>query len=129
MFIPPESDDQVLPLLAMPSTEPAPTAAELEQAFASAIRVQNPDIHDSESIDCANCHLAEGARFIGETVHTFVAPNDFSHTRDLSHLRTNDSVTNLHAFSYLGKDPSIMRRTANESAIVAERMKELVSQP
>ena len=36
------------------------------------------------------------------------------------------SVTNLHAFGYLHRKVSIMQRTANESAVVADAMEQKV---
>ena len=98
------------------------SAAERD-AFAAAIRLQNPDVHIADTTDCASCHLAEGARRIGEAVYGLHAGQDaFTSTRSLARRNEGTSVTNLHAFGYLGRQISIMQRTANESAVAASRM-------
>ncbi len=88
----------------------------------AALRVQNPTLHSAETMDCANCHLAEGARRIGESTFGLSTASAFQHARSLARVDERTSVTNLHAFSYLHRQVSIMQRTANESAMVADRL-------
>jgi hypothetical protein len=91
----------------------------LQGAFNAALRVQNPLIHSAITTDCANCHLAEGAVRIGEAQYGFGPGPAFTHPRSLARVDQRTSVTNLHAFGYLGRQVSIMQRTANESVLVA----------
>jgi hypothetical protein len=100
----------------------SPTAATLESTLEAALRVENPTVHNAETTSCANCHLAEGARRIGETVYGLPATNAFTHARSLARKDERTSVTNLHAFGYLHRQVSIMQRTANESVLAADRM-------
>ncbi len=108
------------------STVP-PVSPAVAAAMTAALRVQNPTVHDAETMDCANCHLAEGARRIGEGVFGLSTASAFQHARSLAHVDERTSVTNLHAFGYLHRQVSIMQRTANESVIVAERMEAKVA--
>jgi hypothetical protein len=91
----------------------------LRGAFDAALRVQNPSLHSAETTDCVNCHLAEGAARIGALEYGFSSTKAFTHTRSLARVDERTSVTNLHAFGYLGRQVSIMQRTANESVLVA----------
>jgi len=93
--------------------------SKLRGAFDAAIRVQNPAVHSAVTTDCANCHLAEGAARIGALEYGFSSTKAFTHTRSLARVDERTSVTNLHAFGYLGRQVSIMQRTANESVLVA----------
>ncbi len=114
------SVDDVSLLLAHSS----PGAPALAAAFEAAVRVQNPATHTSETLECATCHLAEGAVRIGKGVHGLTTANAFTHPRNLGYTTQSTSVTNLHAFGYLERSISIMQRTANESVVVATAMEE-----
>lgn len=116
---PSTSVDQVGPAVAFDRSSHLTAIA---PAFQSAIRVQNPNVHYSESIDCANCHLAEAAQRIGASEYGLVPNEPFKSSRNLAYRRDELSVENLHAFSYRGRAVSVMARTANESAMVAETM-------
>ncbi|MBX3191715.1 MAG: hypothetical protein KF819_32280 [Labilithrix sp.] len=102
-----------------------PESAALYVAWQAALRVQNPTLHDTETTDCVNCHLAEGARRIGDQVYAFkesTPGNEFRPARATARADQRTSVTNLHAFSYLHRAPSIMLRTMHESIVVADAM-------
>lgn len=97
----------------------------LEPTLESAVRIQNPSLHNAETTPCANCHLAEGARNIGESTYGFKSANPangFTSSRSVAHKDERTSVTNLHAFGYLGRKVAIMTRTANESLVIADAM-------
>jgi hypothetical protein len=94
--------------------------ARFEQAVANATKVQDPRVHHVETTGCANCHLAEGATALGRAYG--VAMTGFGHTRSTARLDQRVSVTNLHAFGYLGREVAVMQRTANETAIAAETL-------
>ena len=107
------------------SSRPSPGTPEanaLASVFESAIRIENPEIHDPSSSSCTNCHLAEGAHRLGEKLFGFVAkPQRDAVNQGQTPARRDErtSVTNLHSFGYLGREVSISQRTANESALVA----------
>lgn len=98
----------------------------IRAGFDDAIARQNPDLHTSETSDCASCHLAEAGRRLGETQYALVATAPFTSARSLAYQRESHAVTNLHAFGYLGRQMSIMQRTANESARVADAMQAML---
>lgn len=104
----------------------SPQVSTLQAAFDAAARVQNPTLVNAETTSCANCHLAEGARLIGASVYSLVPASSFTSKRPLDYVTDRTSVTNLHAFGYLGRGVSIMQRTANESVIVADAMEQKV---
>jgi hypothetical protein len=114
--------DPVVALVGAPRPADAIQLAKLQPVLVSALRIENPTLHNAESTDCANCHLAEGAQRLGESVFALTSPTGFTHARSLARVDERTSVTNLHAFGYLHRKISIMQRTANESVIVADRM-------
>jgi len=118
-----KQSDAVGPLVS--SGRPAPGSAgagALQASLDAALNVQNPKRHTAETTDCGNCHLAEGARMLGEGVYGLSIAKQFTHARSLARVDQRTSVTNLHAFGYLHRQISIMQRTANESVLVAEQM-------
>jgi hypothetical protein len=119
----PEAVPSVPALLALVNGgRPAMATQPIHDAFTASLQVQDPRLHNSEDTDCVSCHLAEGAHRIGVTQYGLTDVDAFSSARSLEHVRTNPALTNFHAFGYLGTDVSIMQRTANESAIVADKM-------
>jgi hypothetical protein len=122
-FSPAGSPDSVGKLVDSGRPAPGPAAvAALQSTFEAALRVQNPKLHTAETTDCANCHLAESARLLGESVYGMQSPNAFKHARSLAYVTQAPTVSNLHAFGYLHRKVSIMQRTANESVVVADWM-------
>jgi hypothetical protein len=99
---------------------------QMQPAFQNAIRIQNPTIHNAETTDCVNCHLAEGAHLIAENVYALKAIGEFTAPGGTNYLLERSSVTNLHAFGYLHRKVSIMQRTANESTVVRDWMNQKV---
>jgi hypothetical protein len=116
--------DNVQAILGAERTEVGMTP-DMQRAFAAALRVENPEVHTAETTSCGNCHLAEGASRVGKG-YRLSAPGEFTHARSLARIDERTSVTNLHAFGYLGRQVSIMQRTANESALVADQVESLV---
>jgi len=110
------------------ASRPAQATPAVVAGFASAVDAQNPMKHTSEDTDCGSCHLAEGARRAGTQVYGLTPTAPFTSARSLDYVRDSIAVTNFHAFGYLGTSISVMQRTANESALVADRMQaELVA--
>lgn len=89
----------------------------IRPAFEAALRVEDPKVHNAETTSCTNCHLADSARVIGEDVYGLAGG-----TPNASYANERASVTNVHAFGYLHRKVSIMRRTANESVVVRDWM-------
>jgi hypothetical protein len=108
---------------------PSQATAELSDAFAAAIATLDPTRHNSEDTDCVSCHVAEGARSIGVREYGFVDAGAFANARSLTYVRAGSAITNFHAFGYLGTSISVMQRTANESALVADRMQAALPSP
>jgi len=105
---------------------PADVNDDIRAGFARAIELQDPTKETSESIDCVSCHLAEGARLVGETEYGLTAVDAFQSTRSLAYRRDLRAVTNLHIFAYNGRNVSVSQRVANESAVTADRMQKLL---
>jgi hypothetical protein len=120
--------DRVQPLVEQerPAKGSPEVTTVLEPAFAAALRVQNPKLHDAETTDCANCHLAEGAFRHGKADYGFDTADAFTAAGGTAYLDERVSATNLHAFGYLGRKVSIMQRTANESTVVRDWMDQKV---
>jgi hypothetical protein len=108
----PEQDD-VTPLVMV--NRHSFTDAVLRGAFTSALRLEEPSSFTPNTTSCANCHLAEGAKRIGRDRFGFP---DSDLARVVGRVDERTSTSNLHAFGYLGRQVSIMQRTANESARV-----------
>lgn len=121
--------DQVSALIGSSRPQPGAAGAQatMQPAFDAALRVQNPTVHNAETTDCGNCHLAEGAKLAGASLYSLKSASAFTHpTRSLDYKTESKSVTNLHAFGYLHRRVSIMQRTANESVVVADAMEKKV---
>ncbi len=117
--------DDVQAILSPARTETGITP-DMRASFAAALRVEDPTVHNAETTTCGNCHLAEGATRIGKGFGLSDA-GAFTSPRSLARVDQRTSVTNLHAFGYLGKQVSIMQRTANESVQVADRIATLLA--
>lgn len=112
--------DDVGPLVSGSRLEPSPRVSlGLAPTFDAVARVESPTSHHAESVDCATCHLAEGAHRIGETSYGLSSNATFRGTKPTTRIDVRTSVTNLHAFGYLGRDVAVSQRTANESSWVA----------
>ncbi len=98
----------------------------IRAGFARAIELQDPTKENSESIDCVSCHLAEGARYVGTTEYGLAPDGEFRSDRSLAYRRDLLAITNLHIFAYNGRAVSVSQRVANESAVVADAMQQLL---
>ena len=115
------SEDGLVPVMLTVRAAEAPDEhALLAEGFAQAIEAQDPTRHTSEDLDCVSCHVAEGARRVGVELYDLTPTGEFTSARSLAYRRDGKALTDLHAFSYLGAQVSIMRRTSHESAVVAD---------
>lgn len=102
----------------------AATEEERVAAFASYLRVANPEVYVPDHLPCAGCHLAtyvtsEATRRFGLDASTF--EERFTSSRDLSMQGgAAGNPSSLRAFGWFGDQPMIAQRTINESAAVAD---------
>jgi hypothetical protein len=102
----------------------------VESAFAALIKIEDPTKHSPDTIDCASCHLAAPFSAL-VALPTFSLdeekdPNAYKPSggsvtaSEMSSTFDRVSLLNLHAFSYVGANHSINRRTVNETAGIVE---------
>lgn len=102
------------------------------RAFNALLRIEHPDLHTPDTVDCASCHAVEPVRrLIGAKLY----PNDMAASRgaftpdaqwvpaaDVAQAAPADTSINVHMFSYKGSAPSIHTRTINESAAIVAHL-------
>jgi len=99
----------------------------LKQSVDAIYRIENPTIHNPQTIDCVSCHIAQATR-VWVTTHfpdlnldksefRFTSPLDLTNTSSFQNL-----TVNLRAFGYFGRKPAISQRTINESAALVEKL-------
>jgi hypothetical protein len=103
---------------------------DLQSAARAIHRIENPTIHNPETIDCASCHTAAPARHWAVTHFPTLGldQNEFTFTSllNLTNLSPHqDSTINLRAFGYFGKQMTTSQRTIHESAAIADRLNQL----
>ena len=93
-------------------------------AYNSALRIENPRLYSPDTLDCATCHAAPGARTYAE--RTFgLSPSD-AHDRyeppagSVGVPAKARSTNELRAFGYFGLRPSVSQRTIHETTEVVE---------
>ena len=113
------------------------TPATAEAAFEGLVRIENPNDHSPNTIDCGSCHLATPTEkeFLFPALSLDDETSPLSFQPDGVHVTRADmavhysqpevSFGNLHAFSYLARAPSINQRTVNETARVVEYLNAL----
>lgn len=106
---------------------PVAVTEAIRTGFARAVALQDPTKETSESIDCVSCHLAEGARHVGATEYGLTTTAAFQSERSLEYRRDIRAVTNLHMFAYVGRSVSVSQRVANESAVTAAAMQQILT--
>ena len=104
----PEDDMQVLGNGAW-AARSSVSAERRQPAFDATFRIENPNLHSPDTIDCASCHAAEPARrLVGEgklglTLKdkraAFVASGEFVPAADMKLTRIDISGIDVHMFS------------------------------
>jgi hypothetical protein len=107
----------------------AANSAARKALYDAALRIENPQFHSPNTIDCASCHVGQAARLlIGDDVLGLSAagnPNLFA--RDPSFVSASsmkqttsvrDQSLNLHMLSYRNDQLMIGQRVINETAAV-----------
>lgn len=104
-------------------------AATLRSLGESVVRIENPDIHSAESMDCVSCHTSQVAgtllfdkqpRLAQDPQIISQAYRNAPQLRDLPTNPTRPRV--LRALGYFEKFPVLSRRAVNETAEVVERL-------
>lgn len=98
-----------------------------EEAIAAAeraaLRIENPDVHTTETVSCVACHTATQTRLWTERSlgrNTEGHPDRFTAAADLTLTSETTRIPgSLRAFGYLHQRVAISQRTVNESAAVA----------
>jgi hypothetical protein len=111
-------------------------SADIAAAYRSAIRLEDPTKHTSENTDCVSCHLATPTRaWLDKNAPKRVASVTEAPFRLSAYSLENVAAATMaqtnamRAFSYLDSasgppTPEISQRTINESARVAEYIRE-----
>jgi hypothetical protein len=101
-------------------------------AFDSALRIENPNKHSPNTIDCASCHLASPGRALtGQTLgltdvgnanafkitSRWIAPEDLAITTPQKDALNG---VNVHVFSYKDGEAMIAPRAVNETAAIVD---------
>lgn len=97
--------------------------AAVAAAERAALRIENPDVHSTETVSCVACHTATPARLWTERAlgrDSAGHPDRYTAAADLTLTSETTRVPgSLRAFGYLHRRVAISQRTVNESAAVA----------
>jgi len=115
----------------------AATPQARQDAFDAMLRIENPNFHSANTIDCASCHVSEVARVINSPFWGLTSLGDrFSFTPPSSISQTDFALTapvipgqsnkNFHAFSYKDTEARINQRVVNETAVVVDYLNSLL---
>lgn len=93
----------------------------LREAHGTALRIENPLLENSDTIDCASCHLAQHVRLWTQGVDVNLqAVNENRYVSAAFNLQNKSparaNTTNVHAFGWFADTPSVNQRVINESA-------------
>jgi hypothetical protein len=102
-------------------------ADEQRGAFGRTLSIENPTMHSPDTIDCVTCHVAPAARVwaqreLGLTPEREADRYFSDGARYASVDEPQTSTIALRAFGYVGRTPTVSRRTVNESVIVLRAM-------
>jgi hypothetical protein len=114
----PAGEDATLGILLDPvrlgimfDSNPDAAKAQIDKGISGALALEDPAKFDSNTADCASCHLAESARIFGAAKKAGVAPT-----------RTFTAPETLRACGYVGSKAVMSQRVQNESAVAARKM-------
>jgi hypothetical protein len=122
-----EAKDNMQLLASLEESKKSP--ADAKNAFDAALRIQNPNMHSPDTIDCASCHVAGPAVVLtGQKLGLSAAKNTNAFSPDAKFVSAaamkqttpigNDTSRNFHAFSYRNGNPMVSMRVINETASV-----------
>jgi hypothetical protein len=79
-----------------------------------------------DTVRCSSCHLAESALRVGRERYGLVPSTSNTVTPETDYRRDLPTVTNVHAFSYVGRAVSVNLRTAKETAESVQATQQLL---
>jgi hypothetical protein len=138
-FTPETTSTDDVAVLANITNAKAASATATHAAFDASLRIENPNFHSPNTIDCASCHVAEAARdLIGEDVlaisetgnaNAFKADPNWVSARSMKETtspRTQTDGLNVHMLSYKFNELMIGQRVINETANLVAYMNGVV---
>lgn len=104
---------------------------QVRKAFRAAIAFENPKLFNTGTLDCASCHLANMAHQWAEVnFPQYKWETEFSDVKyqsafNISNVtKTEVRPNQFRIFGYFGKEPAISQRVINETAAVAELIRD-----
>lgn len=96
----------------------------LREEVAAAFRIENPKVHNTESMDCVSCHTAQPVKvWANKYFPQEMATQSFDSYKSTFNLKNispvKNNLSNIRAFGYLNAEVAINQRVINESAEVA----------
>lgn len=97
------------------------------ESYRRTLRIEHPDRHSPETVDCVSCHTATASRVWAERSLSLSAEREASDyfAEGGAFASVNEPqtpTTSLRAFGYFGRVAAISRRTVNESVVVAREL-------
>lgn len=125
----PEVNEDTLNLLTSDSKKIDLTKDEdqiIQEIWASQ-RIDNPNFHSPQTLDCVSCHVSQAARSFAEVKFEGLKQKwqeqDFNYINSDFRLENTSPLKshtmNIRAFGYFEDQPAISQRTINETAQVA----------
>jgi hypothetical protein len=123
----PKEQDIYNRLLSDSSKAQAKEPANLEISHLVARRLENPNLGNAATVDCASCHTAQMVRYWTEAERDSLKgasedrfSSSFFNLANNSYDRANTG--NVRAFGFFAGYPAISQRAINEAALVAEKL-------
>ncbi len=119
---PPSGSEDQFEVLLKDDVAAAASLGEQQAAFDRAARVEHPDLHTMNTLDCATCHAAAPARAAALARSPLSpSPDAFASERhDLTPSAVFSNPQFIHAFAYRLDTLTINQRLVNEAAISAD---------
>lgn len=119
---PPSGSEDQFELLLKDDVAAAASLEEQQAAFDRAARVEHPDLHTMNTLDCATCHAAAPARAAAlARAPLSASPDAFTSERhDLTPSAVFSNPQFIHAFAYRFDTLTINQRLVNEAAVSAD---------
>ncbi|MFO0750831.1 MAG: hypothetical protein U1F43_34950 [Myxococcota bacterium] len=120
-------DYTVAPAFADPAGRPGASADRLDalapeaqaEVHAWAVRQEDPSQHLPDTTDCASCHIGQHvARHLEERDPSLASPPLAAERGARTISLAESDADNLRAFGWVGKEPHVAQRTANETRAV-----------
>jgi hypothetical protein len=132
---PPSGSEDDFMVLMNPPEASALSEAEQRGKLTALVRIENPNVHSPNTVDCVTCHIATPATKLvveptlglsaADIAEAFAPTGDAVSADELEPtFENNDFSVNVHAFSYDGELIGINQRTVNESAAVVQFLSE-----